>query len=198
MGWFKSEEEKRLERNLEVKKGIKAIKRNIKELERNREKYIEKAKRARKIGDDKQYEFLKRALKKTEAQKKMRERQLLNIETALQIKNQAESDAEFAKAMQAVSESISEVYGATDMVETQKQFQKALAQAETLQERMEYFLDMNADTVFSEDLDIDEDVVSDEEIEDMISDEVNREESEEIDREIEEDLKEIEAELEQN
>lgn len=198
MGWFKSEEEKRLERNLEVKKGIKAIKRNIKELERNREKYIEKAKRARKIEDDKQYEFLKRALKKTEAQKKMRERQLLNIETALQIKNQAESDAEFAKAMQAVSESISEVYGATDMVETQKQFQKALAQAETLQERMEYFLDMNADTVFSEDLDIDEDVVSDEEIEDMISDEVNREESEEIDREIEEDLKEIEAELEQN
>ncbi len=196
MGFFKSEEEKRIERNLEVKKGINAIKRNIKELEKNKKKYIEKAKRAKAIGDEDQYEFLKKALKKTAAQKKLRERQLLSIETALQIKNQAESDAEFAKAMQAVSESISEVYGATDMAETQKQFQKAMAQAENLQERMEFFLDSTRDDVFASDLDVDDEVVSDDEVEKMISDELEHEESRELDDEIEEDLKEIEAELE--
>ncbi len=92
MGMFKSKEEKRIERDIEVRKGVNSLKRNIRDLSKHEISYIQKAKKARKIGDQSQYDFLKRQLKKTAAQRRMRERQLLSIETAVQIKNQAESD----------------------------------------------------------------------------------------------------------
>ena len=84
MGMFKSKEEKRIERDIEVRKGVNSLKRNIRDLAKHEVSYILKAKKAKKIGDQSQYDFLKRQLKKTAAQKRMRERQLLSIETAVQ------------------------------------------------------------------------------------------------------------------
>src|SRR5687768_6939006 len=107
MGIFKSREEKRIERDLEVRKGINSIKRNLKDLDKHSREYVDKAKKAKRIGDTQQLKFIKAALKKTALSKKLRERQLLSLETAMQIKNQAESDGEFAKAMMEVSKSIS-------------------------------------------------------------------------------------------
>jgi hypothetical protein len=97
MGLFKSKEEKRIERDIEVRKGINSIKRNVKELKRHENSYLEKAKRAKQIDDEQQLQFLKRALRKCILTRKMRERQLLSIETAMQIRNQAEADANFAR-----------------------------------------------------------------------------------------------------
>ena len=47
MGWFKSKEERGIERDIEVRKGINSIKRNIKQLRKHEKSYIEKAKRAK-------------------------------------------------------------------------------------------------------------------------------------------------------
>ncbi len=110
MGIFKSKEEKRIERTIEVRKGINSLRRNIRDLNKHELSYITKAKRARKMGDKDQYAFLKQQLKKTAGQKRSRERQLLSIETAMQIKNQAESDADFAKSMGSVAKAVSDVY----------------------------------------------------------------------------------------
>lgn len=195
MGIFKSRDEKRIERDIEVRKGVASLRRNIKELAKHEVSYVDKAKRARKIGDASQYEFLKRQLKKTAAQRRMRERQLLSIETAVQIKNQAESDSDFARSMGAVAKAVSDVYGSVDIVKTQKNFEKAMMQAETLQQQMEIFLEMTQEHVMSGDVEGENEVVSDAEIDRMLSEEVVREEGGAVDQDIEKGLKDIQDEL---
>ena len=195
MGMFKSKEEKRIERDIEVRKGVNSLKRNIRDLAKHESSYIVKAKKAKKIGDSSQYDFLKRQLKKTAAQKRMRERQLLSIETAVQIKNQAESDADFARSMGAVAKSISEVYGATDFVKTQKNFEKAMMQAETLQQQMDVFLEMSSEHVMTGEVEGESEIISDAEIDRMLDEEVEHEEEKGVDGEIERGLKDIEDEL---
>jgi hypothetical protein len=195
MGIFKSKEEKRIERDIEVRKGVNSLKRNINELAKHEKSYIEKAKRAKKIGDKDQYEFLKRQLKKSAAQRRTRERQLLSIETAVQVKNQAESDADFAKSMGSVAKAISDVYGSVDFAKTQKNFEKAMMQAETLQQQMEIFLEMTQEHVMTGEVEGENDLVSDAEIDRMLGEEVVREEGGSVDKEIEKGLKDIQDEL---
>jgi hypothetical protein len=195
MGMFKSKEEKRIERDIEVRKGVNSLKRNIRDLAKHEFSYIQKAKKARKIGDQSQYDFLKRQLKKTAAQRRMRERQLLSIETAVQIKNQAESDADFAKSMGAVAKAVSDVYGSVDFAKTQKNFEKAMMQAETLQQQMEIFLEMTQEHVMSGEVEGEDQVVSDAEIDKMLDEEVVHEEGGSVDKDIEKGLKDIQDEL---
>ena len=195
MGMFKSKEEKRIERDIEVRKGVNSLKRNIRDLAKHEGSYIIKAKKAKKIGDQSQYDFLKRQLKKTAAQKRMRERQLLSIETAVQIKNQAESDADFAKSMGAVAKAVSEVYGSVDFAKTQKNFEKAMMQADTLQQQMEIFLEMTQEHVMAGDVEGEDQVVTDAEIDKMLDEEVVREEGGSLDKDIEKGLKDIQEEL---
>ena len=195
MGMFKSKEERRIERDIEVRKGVNSLKRNIRDLAKHESSYILKAKKAKKIGDQSQYDFLKRQLKKTAAQKRMRERQLLSIETAVQIKNQAESDADFAKSMGSVAKAVSEVYGSVDFAKTQKNFEKAMMQAETLQQQMEIFLEMTQEHVMAGDVEGEDQVVTDAEIDRMLDEEVVREEGGSLDKDIEKGLKDIQDEL---
>jgi len=192
---FKSKEEKRIERDIEVRKGVNSLKRNIRDLAKHESSYILKAKKAKKIGDQSQYDFLKRQLKKTAGQRRMRERQLLSIETAVQIKNQAESDADFAKSMGAVAKAVSEVYGSVDFAKTQKNFEKAMMQADTLQQQMEIFLEMTQEHVMSGEVEGEDQVVSDAEIDKMLDEEVVREEGGALDKDIEKGLKDIQDEL---
>lgn len=195
MGLFKSREEKKIERDIEIRKGIASLKRNIKDLAKHQLSYVEKAKRAMKIGDKEQLEFLKRMLKKTAAQKRMREKQLLSIETAVQLKDQAESDGDFARSMGSVAKSISEVYGSVDFVKTQKNFEKAMMQAETLQQQMDVFLQMTSESVMSGEIEGEDEVISDSEIDRMLNEQVTREESGGVDKDIAKGLKEIQDEL---
>ena len=196
MGMFKSKEEKRIERDIEVRKGVNSLKRNIRDLAKHEISYIQKAKKAKKIGDQSQYDFLKRQLKKTAGQRRMRERQLLSIETAVQIKNQAESDADFAKSMGSVAKAVSEVYGSVDFAKTQKNFEKAMMQADTLQQQMEIFLEMTQEHVMSGEVEGEDQVVSDAEIDKMLDEEVEHEESSStLDKDIEKGLKDIQDEL---
>jgi hypothetical protein len=196
MGMFKSKEEKRIERDIEVRKGVNSLKRNIRDLAKHEVSYIAKAKKAKKIGDQSQYDFLKRQLKKTAGQRRMRERQLLSIETAVQIKNQAESDADFAKSMGAVAKAVSEVYGSVDFAKTQKNFEKAMMQADTLQQQMEIFLEMTQEHVMSGEVEGEDQVVTDAEIDKMLDEEVvHDEEGASVDKDIEKGLKDIQDEL---
>jgi hypothetical protein len=195
MGLFKSRHDRKIERDIEIRKGVASLRRNIRDLGKHEHSYIDKAKRAKKIGDREQLAFLKRMLKKTAAQKRMRERQLLSIETAVQIKTQAESDADFARSMGAVAKSISEVYGATDFVKTQKNFEKAMMQAETLQQQMDVFLEMSSEHVMSGEVEGESEIISDAEIDRMLDEEVEHEEEKGVDGEIAKGLKDIQDEL---
>jgi hypothetical protein len=196
MGLFKSKEERKLERDMEIRKGINELRRNVRGLERDEKEYIKKAKRASQIGARDQFAFIKKSIKQTVAQRRALERQLLAIETAAQRKNQMEALGQFAKSISAVSKSIAEVFGDTNFTEMQKNFEKAMAQAETFEQQAELFLEASQETMFTEAAHS-EDLVSDEEIDKLVETEVAHEESKALDVEIDKGLGEIEKELRQ-
>src|SRR5437763_15195361 len=97
MGLFKSKDERRVEREMKIRQGMRSIERSIRQQEKFAEDFIKNAQHARKIGDDGQYQFIRSALKKTGAVKKMLERQLLAIKNAVLIKQQAQESRQLAE-----------------------------------------------------------------------------------------------------
>jgi hypothetical protein len=97
--------------------------------------------------------------------------------------------------MGSVAKAISDVYGSVDFAKTQKNFEKAMMQAETLQQQMQIFLEMTQEHVMAGDVEGEEEVVSDAEIERMLSEEVAHEEDADVDKEIEKGIKSIQDEL---
>jgi hypothetical protein len=167
MGLFKSEDERRIERQMKIKQGIRAIERSIQQQGKFSEEFIKNAQNARKIGDQQQYLFIRSALKKTATIKKMLERQLLSIKNAMLIHQQAEASRTFAESMNIMAGEIGRIFGSMDMTKTQAQWEKAVAQASTMEERMELFLDSMEQGAVASSSEKSE-LVSDDEIDRMI------------------------------
>src|SRR2546423_9470241 len=145
MGLFKSKEERRIEREMKIRGGMRAIERSIRQQEKFAEDFIKNARHAQQIGDQGQYQFIRSALKKTAAVKKMLERQLLAIKNAMLIQQQAAASAQFAESMNLMAREITRVFGEMDLTKTQAQWERALVQAGSMEERMELFLDSMED-----------------------------------------------------
>ena len=124
MGLFKSKEERRIEREMRIRQGMRSIERSIRQQEKFSEDFIKNAQHARKIGDNQQYLFIRNALKKTAAVKRMLERQLLSIKNAMLIHQQAMASKEFAESMNVMAGEISRVFGEMDLTKTQAQWEK--------------------------------------------------------------------------
>src|SRR2546423_5313193 len=149
MGLFKSKDERRIERELRIKGGIRAIERSIRQQEKFADDFIKNAQQAKKIGDNNQYLFIRNSLKKTAAVKKMLERQLLAIRNAMLIQQQAQASQQFAESMNLMAREIGRVFGEMDLTQTQAQWERAVAQAGSMEERMEVFLDSMEQTATS-------------------------------------------------
>src|SRR6476469_8035448 len=106
MGLFKSKDERRIEREMKVKAGMRSIERSIRQQEKFAEDFIRNARHAKQIGDEGQYQFIRSALKKTAAVKKMLERQLLAIKNAMLIQQQAAASMQFASSMNIMAQEI--------------------------------------------------------------------------------------------
>jgi hypothetical protein len=141
MGLFKSKEERRLDRDMKIRQGIRRIEKAIAEQNKFSDEFIRNARHARQIGDMASYQFIRNSLKKTATIKKLLERQLLAVKNALLIKRQAEASADFAGAMKTMAAEVSKLYGDTDLVKTQMDWEKAMLQSQTMEERMQMFLD---------------------------------------------------------
>lgn len=169
MGLFKSKEERRIEREMRIRAGIRAIERSIRQQEKFAEDFIRNAQHARRIGDEQQYQFIRSALKKTAAVKRMLERQLLAIKNAMLIQQQAQASQQFAEAMQLMAREISRVFGELDLTRTQAEWQRAVLQAGSIEQRMEIFLDaMEQSAAAGATASAGEETISDEEIDRMI------------------------------
>jgi len=141
MGLFKSADERRIERDIKIRQGVRRIEKSIREQGRFQDEFIKNAQNARRIGDNAQYAFIRNSLKKTATIRKMLERQLLSVKNALLIKQQAEASADFAKSMSIMASEIGRLFGETDLVKTQADWEKAMVQSQTMEERMNMFLD---------------------------------------------------------
>src|SRR5947207_6845775 len=126
---------------MKVKSGMRSIERSIRQQEKFSEDFIKNARHAKQIGDDGQYQFIRGALKKTATVKKMLERQMLAIKNAMLINQQAQASREFAESMNLMAMEIGKTFGELDLTKTQSQWEKAVAQAGSMEERMELFLD---------------------------------------------------------
>jgi hypothetical protein len=168
MGLFKSKDERRIEREMKIRGGIRSIERSIRQQEKFANDFVKNAQHALKIGDQGQYQFIRSALKKTATVKKMLERQLLAIKNAMLIQQQAAASQQFAESMNLMAGEISRVFGEMDLTRTQAQWERAVAQAGSIEERMEIFLDSMQDAATSGTTVATSEAVSDDEIDRMI------------------------------
>ena len=196
MGLFKSRQERKIQRDIDIRKGIARVKRQISDLAKNEKEWLDKAQRARQMGSVQELSFIKKTLKNTISQRRMLERQMLMMESAFQLKNQMETYQSFASSMGAVSKSIAEVFENTDLVKTQKEFESALAKAESMEQMMDVFLTMSSGTMME--VTGDSEQISDNEIDSMLDHRIGEAEGEGLDPEIEQGLKQIEEELRGN
>jgi hypothetical protein len=192
MGLFKSKDERRIEREMKIRQGVRAIEKSIRQQEKFTEDFIKNAQHAKKIGDNGQYLFIRNALKKTAAVKKMLERQLLAIKNAMLIQQQAASSQQFAESMNLMAREIGRVFGEMDLTKTQAEWERAVAQAGSMEERMEVFLDSMESAAISgsEPASAGVEAVTDDEIDRMIQADVLAQEKTELGK-----LDELESEI---
>jgi hypothetical protein len=191
MGLFKSKDERRVEREMKIRQGMRSIEKSIRQQEKFSEDFIRNARHARQIGDEGQYQFIRSALKKTAAVKKMLERQLLAIRNAMLIQQQAAASQQFAESMTLMAREIGRVFGEMDLTKTQAQWERAVAQAGSMEERMEIFLDsMEQSAIAGGTTTAKEELVTDDEIDRMISADVLAAEKSELSK-----LDELESEI---
>lgn len=181
MGLFKSSDERRMERDMEIRKGLSRIKKQIRTFEREEQDFIKKAKRARQLGDESMLNVIKANLKRTAYTRRMMERQLLNLEVFKQLKGQAEAQATFARSLETVSEAIAESYGSVNLAQVHKNVEKAVNQAESMQQMMEFMMDSTSESMADMEGAQSDDLISDAEIDRMIDEEIVAEENESMD-----------------
>ncbi len=140
MGLFKSKDERRIEREMKIRQGVRAIERLIGQQVKFTDDFIKNAQNAKRIGDEQQYQFIRGALKRTASVKRMLERQLLAIQNAMVLQQQALASQQFASSMNMMATEIAQVFGQLDLTKTQAQWEKAVAQAGSIEERMDLFL----------------------------------------------------------
>ncbi len=183
MGLFKSPEERRIERDIKIRQGIRRIEKSIREQGKFQDEFIRNAQHARKIGDTQQYEFIRNSLKKTATIRKMLERQLLSVKNALLMKRQAEASSDFSQAMGMMAAEIGRMFGETDLLKTQADWERAMAQSQSMEERMGMFLDGVEDMAAQDvDLSANDSALSDEEVDRMIEAEADAENEKEVAR----------------
>ena len=182
MGLFKSNEERRIERDIKIRQGVRRIEKAIREQAKFTDDFVKNARRAKEIGDTAQYTFIRNSLKKTAMMKRVLERQLLAVKNALLIKRQAEASADFAGAMGMMAGEIGKLFGETDLVKTQSDWERAMVQSQTMEERMEMFLDSIEDIAAQDAEMSSSEAVSDEEIDRMIEAEAEAEHQKELGR----------------
>jgi hypothetical protein len=179
MALFKSDEERRIERDIKIRQGIRRIEKAIREQNKFSDEFIANARRARQIGDDAQYKFIRNSLRKTATMKRLLERQLLAVKNALLIKRQAEAGADFAAAMGMMATEIGRLFAKTDLARTQADWEKAMIQSQSMEERMDMFLD-TIDEIAASDVEHASDLVSDEDVDRMIEAEAEAEHAREM------------------
>lgn len=181
MSLFKSAEDRRIERDIKIRQGIRRIEKAVSEQNKFTDEFVKNARRAKEIGDNGQYVFIRNSLKKTATIKKMLERQLLAVKNALLIKRQAEASSDFVQAMSTMAGEISRMYGETDLAKTQLSWEKAMAQSQSMEERMSMFLETVEDIAASDTANVPAEVVTDQEIDALIEAEGEAEHAKDVD-----------------
>jgi len=193
MGIFKSKQTKQIEKRMLVRKTLNTMNKHIKQLEDQKNIYIEAAKTARKKDLPMQYNLAISGLKMTIAQQKKAYEMLLNFEITSQMKDMSLMTSEFLKGMGVLSKEMAKLTNNKEFEKVQKLFEVAMEGVEMQTEKMDAFLDMNQTTFANHSSDGNR--ISDEEISTLIDEQAANSEfgDADIDKEIENVRKKLES-----
>lgn len=196
MKLFKSKQDKDIEKRLLIKKTMANMNKYIAQLEQQKLKYIESAKKAKRIGSESQYNLSVSGLKTALAQQRRAEEMLLNFELTSQMKDLTSMTSTFLKGMSSLSRDMAKITSNNDFIKVQKEFEKAMMGVEDTSEKLDMFLE-TSDSSFESVANSQKTEASDEEIRGLIENEATEVEDT-MDKEIEEQLKEIEKNMIKN
>ena len=139
MKLFKSKQEREMERRMQVKQGRRKVERHIKTQEKQVQRYWELAIRAYKLRNRDMLLKLANLISKTKADIKRWEERLLYFDMIEALRDQALAGAEFAKAFQAMSETILESADPNMLNSIQIELERSMMVADELEDRLEDF-----------------------------------------------------------
>jgi hypothetical protein len=193
MGLFKTQATKTIEKKMHVRKTLNTMNKHIKQLEEQKDVYIQAAKTARQKSLPMQYNLAISGLKMTIAQQKKAYEMLLNFEITSQMKDMSLMTSEFLKGMGVLSKEMARLTNNKEFEKVQQQFEVAMQGVEMQTEKMDMFLDMNQSTFANHATDGNR--ISDEEISSLIDEQASQSEmsADDIDKEIDQVRKKLES-----
>ena len=149
--FWKSKEEKEIERKMRMRKAKMALKQYINNLENLKRKIFVQGKEAAKLGDE---ALLRRSAMKylaIEERIKQAKRLLLLMEEAELQRELVKVSADFIQFSKDIVESISEGPGAQDIAKMQLEFEKAMTKVEELDDALSSMLDLTSESILTGD-----------------------------------------------
>ncbi len=151
--FWKSKEDREIERKMRMRKAKMALKQYINNLENLKRKIFLQGKEATKLGDE---ALLKRSAMKylaLEERIKQAKRLLLLMEEAEVQRELVKVSANFIQFSQDIVESIAEGPGAQDITKMQVEFEKAMGKVEQLDDALASMLDLTSESILTGDFD---------------------------------------------
>ena len=114
MAWFKSKQQKEIEKKMLIKRTINTMNKQINRLEDQKQVFIDAAKRAKLKGLDAQFNLALSGYKMTVQQQKRAQEMLLNFEITAQMKDVTMMTSEFLRGMSDISKEMTKLADAKE------------------------------------------------------------------------------------
>ncbi len=184
--------EKEIQAKINIRKSLSAMKKQSQKLERFKNDYIEKAKKAALVGDTRTGNLARSGLKMCISKQKVIDTMIASFEISMQLNDMNRVIVDFVGGMNTISEQMREVTAGVDMNKAQLAYEKAIANNEGQYQALDAFLETASDSITAfEGSDAD---VSDEEIDKLINNGAADSEDS-IDKEIEEKIADVQSKL---
>ena len=138
---FKSKQRREMDRNIAIQRALSMHRQQVGKLEQHERGYIEKALRAKKSGDQVNFQRLCAMVAQTVNERRAIESQLLYFETMLQTRDKARLFQEFAGGMKAMTRSISEAFAGMNTSEIMRDVEMAMEQSGRMESAMNLVLE---------------------------------------------------------
>jgi len=138
---FKSKRQREIEREINIQRSLSLHKQQVNKLTQHERQYMEKAQRAKKMGDNANLRQLCKLIAQTTNQRRAIESQLLHFETLIQTRDRAKLFGEFAKGMKAMSLSIRDTFQEFNAEEIMRDLDTTLVQTTQMENAMSMVLD---------------------------------------------------------
>ena len=198
MAWFKSKQQKEIEKKMLIKRTINAMNKQINRLEDQKKVFVEAAKRAKEKNLEAQFNLALSGYKMTLQQQRRAQEMLLNFEITAQMKDVTMMTSEFLRGMSVISKEMTKLADAKEFAKIQAQFEEAMAAVETQTDQMDNFMEMSQETFYNQGVDKKGNQMTDEEFEKYIMEQVGQDElsSDAIEKEMAELRKKIDQDQE--